>query len=84
MKTHLYVSVLNFIFHSNFFFVFKHSSGRGGLGNINRSRSRDPHNVPLVHSSGRGGVGNIHPGAKSPDAIDEEERKKIGKIDGDM
>jgi hypothetical protein len=57
-----------------------HSSGRGGLGNINRSRSREPHSTTNstsnpVHSSGRGGAGNIHPGAVSA-TIDEEERLK--------
>lgn len=76
---------LKFHFLFQFFFsFFKHSSGRGGLGNINRSRSRDPHDTPLVHSSGRGGVGNIHSGAQLSAAIDEEERKKIGKINNDM
>jgi len=82
MKTHLYVSVENSIFDSNFF--LKQSSGRGGLGNINRSRSRDPNDIPFVHSSGRGGVGNIHPGAQLSPAIDEAERKKIGKVNSDM
>lgn len=55
----------------------KHSTGRGGFGNINRSRSRDSYSV-AVHSSGRGGVGNIHPGAGLSETIDEE-RKKIDK-----
>ncbi|KAF9475298.1 hypothetical protein BDN70DRAFT_883874 [Pholiota conissans] len=54
------------------------SSGRGGIGNIARSRSRDPnsdartatspvrhtttHISHTVHSTGRGGAGNIYPG----------------------
>jgi len=33
------------------------SSGRGGLGNINRSRSRDPASIRIDHPTG--GVGNI-------------------------
>ena len=62
----------------------KYSSGRGGIGNINRSRSRDPtSNIdrsrsrdPAVHSSGRGGAGNIHAGDGSiAEALDEDERK---------
>jgi len=55
-----------------------HSTGRGGLGNISRSRSREPHStVPggSIHSTGRGGVGNIHPGLGLAETIDEEERK---------
>lgn len=41
------------------------SSGRGGAGNISRSRSRskEPKIVAPVHTSGRGGAGNIAPGA---------------------
>ena len=35
------------------------SSGRGGLGNINRSRSRDPAYNFIVYSSGDGGEGYI-------------------------
>ncbi|KIM36012.1 hypothetical protein M413DRAFT_78783 [Hebeloma cylindrosporum] len=63
-----------------------YSSGRGGIGNINRSRSREPtSNIdrsrsrdPHVHSSGRGGAGNIYPGDGSvAETIDEEERKQI-------
>jgi hypothetical protein len=52
-----------------------HSSGRGGLGNIDRSRSRDPHTP--VHSTGRGGAGNIHTGHTISEAVDDEERKKL-------
>jgi hypothetical protein len=60
------------------------SSGRGGLGNINRSRSRDPtadrsrSRDPARISTGRGGVGNIRPGEDGYDAniADEVERKK--------
>jgi hypothetical protein len=63
-----------------------HSSGRGGIGNINRSRSREPTSAinrsrsrdPHVHSSGRGGAGNIHPGDGSiAETFDEDERKHI-------
>ncbi|KAJ6527856.1 hypothetical protein DFH09DRAFT_1371332 [Mycena vulgaris] len=65
-----------------------HSSGRGGLGNLSRSRSRGA-GSPLaslsptrtgqgeVHSSGRGGAGNIAPGP--PPAY---ERGRTGAVDG--
>ncbi|KZT51208.1 hypothetical protein CALCODRAFT_148054 [Calocera cornea HHB12733] len=51
-----------------------HSSGRGGWGNISRSRSPAPNRVPLV-SSGRGGAGNVHAAGELPDghAIAEED-----------
>src|SRR5438445_11835567 len=65
----------------------KHSHGRGGLGNISRSRSREPHGVVpgvSVHSSGRGGVGNIHLGRSLAETIDEEERKQLASQDGGM
>jgi len=64
-----------------------HSTGRGGIGNINlnRSRSRDPnnlnHSTSTLHSTGRGGVGNIHHGAPISEAVDEEERLKLGHPD---
>ncbi|KAG8900004.1 hypothetical protein FRC01_010297, partial [Tulasnella sp. 417] len=52
------------------------SSGRGGSGNINHSRSRS--REPGV-SSGRGGLGNIidhvlHPSSRDLGKLDEEER----------
>lgn len=57
-----------------------HSSGRGGLGNINRtkSKSRDPGNErdkdhaasAQVHSTGRGGRGNIVPDGPSAPETD--------------
>ncbi|EAU82241.2 hypothetical protein CC1G_12029 [Coprinopsis cinerea okayama7 len=52
------------------------SIGRGGLGNINRSRSRDPTSVRV--STGRGGAGNIHndEAGYGVNATDEVERKK--------
>lgn len=63
----------------------QYSTGRGGIGNINRSRSRDPtssinrsrsRNPAEVHSSGRGGAGNIHPGdGIIAETIDEKERR---------
>jgi len=58
-----------------------HSSGRGGLGNITRSRSRDPSATPnLVYSTGRGGAGNIVHGEGAQhvaENLDEEERIKL-------
>lgn len=52
------------------------STGRGGLGNINRSRSRDPSSVRV--STGRGGAGNIHSddAGYAVNASDEVERHK--------
>lgn len=57
------------------------STGRGGLGNIARSRSRDQ-SRSRVRTSGRGGVGNIHEGGDGYDAnaADELERRKEGHI----
>ncbi|CAA7268549.1 unnamed protein product [Cyclocybe aegerita] len=60
------------------------SSGRGGLGNIARSRSRDPTSqgttattgTAAVFSTGRGGAGNIHAGHSVAEEIDEDERRK--------
>ncbi|KAJ7030738.1 hypothetical protein C8F04DRAFT_1112912 [Mycena alexandri] len=44
-----------------------YSTGRGGVGNMNRSRSRGPTPaVAEVHSSGRGGAGNIAAGPPPP------------------
>ena len=61
--------------------LLQHSTGRGGVGNIqNRSRSRDASNASssTLHSSGRGGVGNIHLGSSVlSEVIDEEERHKL-------
>jgi len=59
-----------------------HSTGRGGIGNINRSRSRDPKSngsSSTFHSSGRGGAGNMHHGAPISETVDEEERQKVGQ-----
>jgi len=54
------------------------STGRGGLGNISRSRSRDLNKAntlsSTLYSSGRGG-GNIHPGPAISESIDEERQK---------
>jgi len=47
-----------------------HSTGRGGLGNIDRSRSRSRSQAPVVHSSGRGGAGNIKHGLGDPEHVD--------------
>jgi len=52
------------------------SSGRGGLGNINRSRSRDPTSNPIVHSSGEGGVGTIEDGSVA-ESVEEHELKNL-------
>ncbi|KAK7060411.1 hypothetical protein VNI00_001176 [Paramarasmius palmivorus] len=45
-------------------------TGRGGLGNMSRSRSRGPapavNTPPHVHSTGRGGSGNIYEGDAPP------------------
>jgi len=51
-----------------------HSSGRGGIGNISRSRSRG--REPLLHSTGRGGVGNIVPGDGHTPELDEDEHAR--------
>jgi len=59
------------------------STGRGGLGNISRSRSRGHAVAEVVHSTGRGGMGNIKPGDPvQADILDEEERKKLGQHEG--
>ncbi|KAF8879516.1 hypothetical protein CPB84DRAFT_1687917 [Gymnopilus junonius] len=68
-----------------------HSSGRGGLGNITRSRSRDPaaspgrnnpkHATDHIYSTGRGGAGNVRHSEASEnfaEELDEEERRKVG------
>lgn len=60
-------------------------SGRGGLGNIAKSRSRSRSQGPAFHSSGRGGVGNIQHGTGDPedaDIQDDEERLKHTHPDG--
>ncbi|KAJ2911498.1 hypothetical protein MD484_g8914, partial [Candolleomyces efflorescens] len=52
------------------------STGRGGLGNINRSRSRD-HSRTRTVTTGRGGAGNIRDGdGYDANVADELERKK--------
>jgi len=54
-----------------------HSTGRGGFGNMDRSRSRSrgPAQLDAVHSSGRGGLGNIVRGDGHELAnLEEEER----------
>jgi hypothetical protein len=66
-----------------------HSTGRGGIGNINHSRSRSRDNrtnasTSTLHSSGRGGAGNIYQGSAISEAIDEEERQKLGHPNGGM
>ncbi|KAI6142750.1 hypothetical protein BKA82DRAFT_1000164 [Pisolithus tinctorius] len=54
-----------------------HSSGRGGAGNITRSRSRSRGPGLVLHSTGRGGAGNMLTGdGRSSEALDQEERKK--------
>lgn len=56
--------------------LFQISSGRGGVGNISRSRSRGPgHRLfggsdSPRHSTGRGGIGNITPG-RDGEYVDE-------------
>ncbi|KAJ7087476.1 hypothetical protein C8R44DRAFT_30936 [Mycena epipterygia] len=70
-----------------------HSTGRGGLGNMSRSRSRggsplaspspsrnDSNTTavhPQVYSSGRGGAGNIAPGP-----VSAYERGRTGAVEG--
>lgn len=52
-----------------------HSTGRGGYGNMDRSRSRSREPSKAVHSSGRGGFGNITAGDGHGLAnLEEEER----------
>jgi len=53
------------------------STGRGGIGNISRSRSREPAaSNPTFHSTGRGGVGNLVEDEESlPESIDEDLKK---------
>lgn len=57
----------------------QHSSGRGGLGNITRtkSKSREPgaerDREQQVHSIGRGGRGNIVPDIISPSVPEADE-----------
>lgn len=59
------------------------STGRGGAGNIDRSRSRsrEPARFEPVHSSGRGGFGNIsHGDAHGLADLEEEERAQHAHI----
>ncbi|KAG6330674.1 hypothetical protein ID866_8417 [Astraeus odoratus] len=61
------------------------SSGRGGAGNITRSRSRSRGPAVALHSTGRGGVGNIQhgDGRSSGDVIrDQEERRRHPHLEG--
>jgi len=52
-----------------------HSTGRGGFGNMDRSRSRSREPNKVVHSSGRGGFGNIAAGdGRDLGDLKEEER----------
>ncbi|KAL5635099.1 hypothetical protein ACGC1H_002958 [Rhizoctonia solani] len=52
-----------------------HSTGRGGYGNMDRSRSRSREPSKTVHSSGRGGFGNITASdGHSLADLEEEER----------
>jgi len=82
-KTPLYVLVPFVTTPSIDDVMLQHSTGRGGVGNIqnrSRSRSRDASNVSssTLHSSGRGGAGNIHLGSSVlSEVIDEEERHKL-------
>jgi len=58
-------------------------SGRGGFGNISRSRSRSK--GPALHSSGRGGAGNIQHGLGDPDQadiLDSQERLNHAHAEG--
>jgi hypothetical protein len=78
------------VFESLFPLIFvadvytKYSTGRGGIGNIDRSRSstsnldRSQSRNPLVQSSGRGAARNINLGGGSvADTTEEEERKHL-------
>lgn len=56
-----------------------HHTGRGGVGNITRSRSRSRGPVVTLHSTGRGGAGNMLSGETRPSTevvLDQEERKR--------
>ncbi|QRV89572.1 hypothetical protein RhiJN_17590 [Ceratobasidium sp. AG-Ba] len=53
-----------------------HSTGRGGFGNMDRSRSRSREPNRVVHSSGRGGFGNIAAG-DGRDLADLEEEERV-------
>ncbi|KAF8604685.1 hypothetical protein BDV93DRAFT_95267 [Ceratobasidium sp. AG-I] len=60
-----------------------HSTGRGGYGNMDRSRSRSrgPAQHEPVHSSGRGGLGNIARGDGHDLAnLEEEERAQHAHV----
>ncbi|KAF8915314.1 hypothetical protein CPB85DRAFT_422141 [Mucidula mucida] len=63
-----------------------HSSGRGGLGNMSRSRSRGPGlnpTPPRLHSVGRGGAGNMKEGdGLNASLLDESERRARALLDG--
>jgi hypothetical protein len=59
-----------------------HSSGRGGFGNMSRSRSRGPALPTPVHSTGRGGTGNIKPGHGGFEGVDDAERREHLSAEG--
>jgi hypothetical protein len=57
------------------------SSGRGGLGNINRSRTpstREPATIPIVHSTGKTGEDSV---ADRKDDIKDGEYHSTGRGD---
>ncbi|CAE7204424.1 unnamed protein product, partial [Rhizoctonia solani] len=58
-----------------------HSTGRGGYGNMDRSRSRSREPSKAVHSSGRGGFGNITTGdVNGLENLEEEERAHHARV----
>jgi hypothetical protein len=59
-----------------------YSSGRGGFGNMSRSRSRGPALPTPVHSTGKGGTGNIKPGYGGFDDADDAERREHAHAGG--
>jgi len=58
------------------------SSGRGGVGNISRSRTRDSATIPIVPSTVRGGVGNIVAGNGSVAKSDFKDEKHHSTVQG--
>jgi len=66
-----------------------HKSGRGGSGNITKSRSRSQGVGALadgIHSTGRGGKGNLYPGsphdADEIELLDEADRAHVPHEEG--
>jgi len=66
------------------------STGRGGAGNISRSKSRSrsavrgpstPQATGTVHASGRGGFGNIE---ETRESMDEEKREAMAKYEREV